>query len=124
MADILIKKYKATCDGTTVSGPLIAGPEGLAVGVKDHAEGFFRRRTVFRPQYWIVRWDDVTGYEITEPRSELLAGSTINAHKAILTVKTATTQHSFSLNYTDPVRVRNRLGPYLAQVDARRAAAG
>lgn len=120
MATILVKKYKISHDGKTESGPLLAGPEGLSVGVKDHTEGsFFKRRTIYMPGYSIVRWDDATGYEIGKPQQRQLGGSTINANDIVLTVKTATNQHSFTLHHTDETRVRNQLGPYLAQIDAR-----
>jgi hypothetical protein len=123
MATILLNNYKITHDGITESGPLLAGPEGLAIGVKSGTEkvSFLKRRTTWEPGYSIVRWADVTGYEITMPQQHQFAGSTINAHDVILTLKTAGTQLSFTLHRTDPSEVRMQLGPYLARIDGRSA---
>lgn len=121
MGTILISKYKIAHDGMTETGPLIADDGGLYVGIVDHKErvGLFKKRTTYKPGFWVVRWDDATGYEIGKPQQRQLGGSTINANDVILTVKTAASQHAFTLHHTDETRVRNQLGPYLARIDGR-----
>lgn len=120
---ILTPKYKTSHDGITESGPLIADDHGVYVGVVDRVErkGLFKKLTHYRPGYVVVRWEDATGYEIAAPEQHQFAGSTINAADVILTLKTATNQHSFTLHRTSVTTVRNELGPYLAMIDARSA---
>lgn len=117
---ILTLKYKTSHDGVTETGPLIADANGVYVGVVDHVERKgFKKLTHYKPGYVLARWEDATGYEIGAPEQHQFAGSTINANDVIFTLKTATNQHSFTLHHTDVTRVRNQLGPYLAQIDAR-----
>lgn len=122
MATILIKNYKVNVDGKIVTGPLMVSALGVAVGAKTGRKWKgIKPVDTFEQRYWICRWDDVTGYEIMQPQSNQFAGSTINNHQVIVTLKTAGNQHSFTLKNTDPTRVRNLFGPYLAKVDARAA---
>ncbi len=122
MAVILIKKYKVQVDGKTLTGPLMAGPAGMAVGEKTGRRWKgLKPIDTFEQRHWIVRWDDVTGYEITQPQPSQFAGSTINNYEVMLTLKTAANQHSFRLKYNDPERLCNQIGPLLAMVDARQA---
>jgi hypothetical protein len=118
---ILAGKYKTSHDGVTESGPLIADANGVYIGAVDRVErkGLFKKLTHYKPGYVLMRWEDATGYEIAAPEPHQFAGSTTNANDVILTFKTATTQHSFTLHLTSVTRVRNALGPYLAQIDAR-----
>jgi hypothetical protein len=120
MAVIVTSNYKVSHDGVTEKGPLLANDKGLAVG-KSRTEkiSFFKKRTTTEPGYYVVRWDDATSYEITKPAAHMLGGSTINSYDVTLIVKTAATQHAFTLHHTDEVTVRNQLGPFLAKIDAR-----
>jgi hypothetical protein len=61
----------------------------------------------------------VTGYEISNGSQTMFAGSDVSTKKAILTIKTAATQQSLTVKWSDAARLRNQLGPYLAQIDAR-----
>lgn len=122
MAVILLKRYEMMHDGNKDSGPLLAGPEGLSIGVQRVEKvSLLKKRTTTGPGYTIVRWDDVTAYEISSPtRQQTIAfGSTWGTSTVtVLTLKTASNQHSFELPTTETV-LRNQLGTYLASIDAR-----
>jgi hypothetical protein len=123
VATILIKNYKVEVeDGKLVHGPLMVSAIGLAVGAKTGRKWRgLRPIDTYDQRYWIVRWADVTGYDISQPGGTMFVGSTVNSNQVILTLKTATNQYSYTLKHTDPTRVRNLLGEYLAKVDARHA---
>ncbi|MDQ1426646.1 MAG: hypothetical protein QOK39_122 [Acidimicrobiaceae bacterium] len=115
----LRKSYKISHEGKTDSGPLVADEKGIGVDVVSTTKVSFAKKQSVTRRYYITSWSDVTGYEIGRPAANMLGGSTINSHDLTFTVKTAATQHAFLLHLTDEVRLRNQLGPYLAQVDQR-----
>jgi hypothetical protein len=107
-------------DGVTESGPLLVDDTGISVGVVDRTEkkSFFRKLIIYKAGYYVGRWDDVVGYEISEPGQNMFFGSDITRKSAILTLKTANNQQRLKVNHFDQVSLRNALRPYLGKLDA------
>jgi hypothetical protein len=100
-------------------GWLVANDDGLFIGKKKFVKTPDRKFIVtWEPIHCIVRWDDVTGYDIDGQRQNMFAGSDISTPASMFTFKTATTQETLKIKWDNPAKLRSQLGPILARIDA------
>jgi hypothetical protein len=115
---VLKRKWKA--DGH--EGKLVADDTGIAIESshvkRTKKKGFWSSSTSERitEQHYLARWADVTNIDITQPPTSNFAGSTLNSNRVDLVVDTTSQHLMFDLHSTNPGRVNNELGPYIAQV--------
>ena len=108
MAVELKSRHKVNVNGKIEIGPLVADDTGLAVIAK--------RKMFTRSHpgtYYIVKWADVTAWNLGLPQQVNFAGSTVNSHHSQLEVRTASKVISLELPLSQG-SVANLVGKYLA----------
>lgn len=93
-------------DGRTDTGPLIADDNGLAVDISTRSG--FKKMT---RRYYLVRWPDITSATVEAAAPNMVGGSTVNAHKTVVTVVRDGGSFTFRAS-RDVVAVRNLFGKH------------